>query len=161
MSARNKIVSVIDWFYPPFRRLMPLQTFRYAACGGANMLFDIFIYFISYNFLLHKQIVYLPLGLAIQPYIAAFIIAFLFSFPSGFFLMRYVVFPESNLRRRTQLGRYFVQVMTCLMLNYVFIKALVEYGHIYPTIAKIITTGLLVTFSFLAQKYFTFKVKQQ
>ena len=51
-----------------------MQTFRYAACGGGNTLLDIFIYFISYNFILEKEILYTPIG-AISPYIAAFFIA--------------------------------------------------------------------------------------
>ncbi len=137
---------------------MPLQTFRYAACGGANTLLDIFIFFISYNYILDKQ--NLDLGLFVfKPHIAAFIIAFCVSFPVGFLLMRNVVFTESTLHRRVQLFRYFVLVIICIVLNYFFIKLFVEQFHIYPTIAKVITTLIVVTFSYLTQKKFTFKVE--
>ena len=156
---KKAIISTIDFFYPPFSRLMPLQTFRYAACGSANTLLDIFIFFISYNYILQKQ--NLDLGFFVfKPYIAAFIMAFCVSFPVGFILMRHVVFSESTLHRRVQLFRYFVLVIICIALNYFFIKLFVEQFHIYPTIAKILTTLIVVTFSYLTQKKYTFKVEQ-
>src|ERR1700730_15004723 len=136
---KKQIISFIDFFYPPFIKIMPLQTFRYAACGGANTFLDIFIYFISYNYILHKQILYVGL-FAFKPHIAAFIMSFCVSFPAGFLLMRNVVFTESTLHGRVQLFRYFLLVTICIMLNYVFIKLFVEQFHIYPTIAKILTT---------------------
>jgi putative flippase GtrA len=151
---------MLDFFYPMFSRVMDRQTFRYAACGGTNTLLDIFIYFIAYNFILHKEVVHLGFT-AISPHIAAFLIAFLVSFPTGFFLMRTVVFTESNLRGRIQLFRYFVLVVCCLFLNYVFIKLFVEQFHLYPTVAKILTTVIVVGFSYLSQKHFTFKVKSE
>jgi putative flippase GtrA len=137
---------------------MPYQTFRYAACGAGNTLLDIFIYFISYNFILQKQIVYTPAG-AISPHIAAFFMAFIISFPTGFYLNRYIVFTESILRGRVQLVRYFTLVLVCILLNYFFIKLFVEQLHIYPTISKILTTVIIVSFSYLTQKHFTFRVK--
>jgi putative flippase GtrA len=150
------ILAVIDFFYVPFRKLMPIQTFRYAACGGGNTLLDIFLYFISYNFILKKQIIFTPIG-AISPYIAAFLMSFAVSFPTGYLLNRYIVFPGSILRGRTQLFRYFLLVVVCVYLNYIFIKLFVEYFSIYPTISKILTTVIVVSFSYFTQKYFTFK----
>jgi putative flippase GtrA len=153
---KKQITSFIDFFYPPFRKLMPVQTFRYIACGGTNTLLDIFIFFISYNFILQKRVLHVGF-LAFKPYVAAFIMSFLVSFPTGFLLMRHVVFPGSILHGRVQLFRYFVQVMVCILLNYAFIRLFVEAFGIYPTIAKIITTGIVVIFSYLTQKHFTFK----
>ncbi|RYF37799.1 MAG: GtrA family protein [Chitinophagaceae bacterium] len=154
---KNLIISVIDFFYPPFRRLMPLQTFRYIACGGGNTVLDILIYFLSYNFILDKEIVHTPLG-AISPYIAAFIIAFVVSFPTGFYLNRNIVFTGSTIRGRVQLFRYFLLVSACIALNYIFIKLFVEQFGFYPTVAKLFTTVIVVSFSYLTQKKFTFKV---
>ena len=104
---KDIVVRVIDFFYLPFRRIMPLQTFRYAACGGGNTLLDIFLYFLAYNFVLEKQVVYTPIG-AISPYIAAFLMSFVISFPIGYLLNRYIVFPGSSLKGRVQLFRYFL-----------------------------------------------------
>ncbi|HJU45145.1 MAG TPA: GtrA family protein, partial [Chitinophagaceae bacterium] len=149
-------VSVIDFFYPPFRKLMPLQTFRYAACGGGNTLFDIFLYFIVYNFILRKQYIHTP-TFTVSPHIGALIIASTISFFTGFFLMRTVVFNNSTLRGRVQLFRYLLLVLVCFVFNYLFMKLFVEKMHIFPTIAKVITTVLVVSFSYLTQKKFTFK----
>jgi len=139
---------------------MPLSTFRYAACGGGNMLLDIFIYYISYNFILQKQI--LDLGfIAFKPHIAALWIAFIVSFPVGFLLSKYVVFSKSELRGRVQLFRYLLIVGVNLVLNYAFLKVMVEYMNFYPTIARIFITCFIVTFSFLSQKHFTFKERKE
>jgi putative flippase GtrA len=157
---RQFIRQIIDFFYRPFAKLMPLQTFRYLACGGGNTMLDIFLYFIMYNFVLHKQAVHLPF-LTITPHIAALFMSLAITFPTGFFLSKYIVFSESNLRGRTQLFRYFMLVSACILLNYVFMKLFVGYFHIYPTISKIFTTFFVVCFSYLTQKKFTFKVKPE
>jgi putative flippase GtrA len=158
--TKKWIISFIDFFYPPFSRIMPLQTFRYAACGGTNTLLDIFIFFISFNFILHKQD--LNLGfIVLKPHIASFIISFFVTFPIGFLLNRNIVFTGSTLHGRVQLFRYFVLVVICLMLNYVFIKLFVEQFHIYPTVAKILTTIIVVSFSYLTQKNYTFKAETE
>lgn len=138
---------------------MPLQTFRYLACGGGNTMLDIFLYFICYNFILQKQMVHLPF-VEMTPHIAALFMSLAVTFPSGFLLSKYIVFSESNIRGRIQLIRYFLLVGVCIILNYVFMKLFVDHFHFYPTIGKICTTAIVVCFSYLTQKKFTFKVKQ-
>src|SRR5437764_7380481 len=110
---RKTILQVVDFFYPPFKKIVPLQTFRYAACGGSNMVLNILIYYIAYNFILQKKIVHTPV-IAISPHIAAYIISFCITFPIGFYLSMFVVFPESYLRKRVKLSRSFVVVIICI-----------------------------------------------
>jgi putative flippase GtrA len=86
--------------------------------------------------------------------------SFAITFPIGFLLNRNIVFPQSTLHGRVQLFRYFVLVVICLLLNYIFIKLFVEQFHIYPTIAKMLTTIVVVSFSYLTQKNYTFKAEQ-
>lgn len=160
---KQLIIRVIDFFYPPFRKFVPLQTFRYIACGGGNTALDIFLYYISIHYLLPvhevsgEQIVSTPIG-PMTPHIAAFIIAFAITFPIGFYLNRFVVFTGSTLRGRIQLVRYFMLVLACIGLNYFFIKLFVERFSFFPTVAKLLTTVIVVSFSYLTQKRFTFKV---
>ncbi len=156
---RKLIFQVIDFFYPLFKQLLPIQSFRYAACGGFNTVLDITIFFISYNFIFDKEVVYLP-NFALTPHIAAFLVSFIVSFPVGFYLSRYVVFTGSNLKGRIQLFRYFLLVMACVALNYMFLKLFVEQLHIYATISKIMTTVIVVAFSYFTQKHFTFSEKK-
>ncbi len=156
----NKLVAfihaVIDWFYPPFKQWMPLQTFRYAACGGGNTLLDIGLFFISYNFILQKQMLHTP-WFTFSPHIAAFLMSFFITFPVGFFLSRYVVFEGSAVRKREQLPKYMIVVLGAILLNYFFLKVFVETFHMYATLAKIFTTFFVVAFSYFSQKHFTFK----
>lgn len=156
---RRKIIAFIDFFYPPFKRIMPEQTFRYAVCGGSNMLLDIFLFYISFNFILQKKI--LDLGfIALKPYNAALGMAFCISFPTGFLLNKYIVFSTSYIRGHIQLLRYMLIVALNLLLNYLLLNLMVQYFHFYPTISKIFATIIIVTFSFLSQKHFTFRAKK-
>jgi putative flippase GtrA len=155
---RNIILQIISFFYPPFSKVMPLQTFRYLACGGGNTMLDILLYFVCYNFVLHQQMVHLVL-FDMSAHIAALFMSMAVTFPTGFLLSKYVVFSESNLRGRVQLFRYFMLVAICIMLNYVLMKIFVEHLHFFPTVGKICTTALVVIFSYLTQKKFTFKVR--
>ncbi|CAN5237971.1 hypothetical protein BH09BAC2_BH09BAC2_11850 [soil metagenome] len=152
------IISVLDFFYPPFRRYLSKQNYRYLACGGSNVVLDIIIYFISFHYILKEQNLHLGF-LAFKPHIAALLMAFTVSFPTGFLLSKFVVFESSELRGRVQLIRYMLVVAICLVLNYIFLKILVEYMHFYPTVARIFATCIIVTFSYLSQKHFTFRDK--
>jgi len=156
---RKKIISFIDFFYPPFKKIFSLQTFRYAVCGGSNMLLDIFLFYISFNFILNKQVVDLGF-ISLKPYNAALCMAFCITFPLGFLLNKYIVFNSSYLRGHVQLFRYVLIVAANLLLNYLILNLLIQYLHFFPTVAKIFATVIIVTFSFLSQKHFTFKVKK-
>lgn len=148
---------VVDWFYPLFRRFMPQQTYRYAACGGFNTVLDIGLFFVGYNYVFHKEAIPVYGSIIITPHIAAFLFAFLFTFPIGFYLSRYVVWQQTDTAKREQLMKYLVVVFGCIGLNYMFLKILVEFFGWYPTPAKILTTVFVVIFSYLSQKNYTFK----
>jgi putative flippase GtrA len=159
-TIKNLIISIIDWFYPFFSRYIPKVTFRYAFCGGSNTAFDIFLYFIFYNFILRKQIVDLGF-IAISPHIASFLIVFPITFSTGFLLGKYITFTSSNLRGRIQLFRYGITVSVSILLNYIFLKVFVDVCGFYPTPSKMLTTLLVIIYSYISQKYFTFRVRTQ
>ena len=50
-------------------------------------------------------------------------------------------------------------VVIWLGLNYVFIRLFVEQCHLDLTVSKILTTVIVVAFSYISQKNFTFKVE--
>ncbi|MDP2721563.1 MAG: GtrA family protein [Bacteroidales bacterium] len=152
----NLIIRTIRWFYPPFRKYIPPETFRYAAAGGLNTSLDVFLYFVFYNFILDKEVVNLGF-VAISPYIAAFIIVFPITFSTGFLLSKYVTFLDSPLRGKTQLMRYGLSVVGSILLNYVCLKVFVEYFYIWPTVSKILTTVVVIIYSYIIQRHFTFK----
>jgi putative flippase GtrA len=152
------IHGVIDWFYPPFRKVMPVQTFRYAACGGGNTLLDICLFMFAHDFLLEGEM-FRTSYVTLTAHIAAFLFSFIFTFPIGFFLSRYVVFEESSVRKREQLPKYLAVVMGAILMNYFCLKVFIETMKIQPLASKILTTVFVVAFSYYSQKYFTFKSK--
>lgn len=150
------LLKIIDYVYHPFSKMIPYQIFRYGVSGTANMAFDWVLYFIFYNFIFRHQIIHIG-NIAISAHIASFIFTFPITFMSGFWLSRYISFKESELRKGTQLIRYLFVVTMCILINYLCLKLFVEVCHIYPTPSKMITTIITTLFSFLMQKYFTFK----
>ncbi len=155
-KVRDIIISIVDLFYPWFSRFLSRETFLYLVCGGGNMVLDLVLYFISYNFILHKQIIDLGF-VAISPHITAFIMSFSITFPLGFLLAKYITFSQSDLRGLIQLFRYGVTVVMCILMNYVFLKLFVEYFHWYPTVSKAVATIIIAIYSYLSQKHYTFR----
>jgi len=155
---RKLINSFIEFFYFDFFKFIPLQTFKYLACGGSNAVLDLIIYFISYNFIFDKLPIQIG-DITIPAYIAAFIVSFSVSFPMGFILSKYVVFTQSELRGLHQLFRYGLTVLSCIGLNYLFLKIFVDIFGWYATPSKALTTVVVAVYSYFTQQYFSFKVK--
>ncbi len=155
---RRTIFTIVDFFYSPFKKLMPLHTFRYAACGGGNTVLDILLFSVFYNFVYQKQNLHIG-AYTLSPHIASLISSFSISFCTGFYLNRFVIFHESGLSKRAQLSRFIVVNAICIVLNIVFLKLLVDGLGLYPTPAKIIATVFIICFSYFSQTYFFFKKK--
>jgi len=136
---------------------MPLKTYRYAACGGGNLVLDIVLYFVFYNFIIAKQNVDL-FFVVLSPHIAALFIVFPITFTTGFLLNKYITFEDSNLAGKTQLIRYFLVAMGAIIISYLLMKTFVDILGFYPTIAKVLATAITVIYSYVLQNYFTFKV---
>lgn len=151
------LTGLIDRCYiPPLRRVMPLQTFRYAACGGLNMAMDTLLYYITFNYVFGQQDV--DLGFfVLSAKMAALGIVFPITFFNGFWLNRNVAFKRSPLRGHVQVIRYMVSVGGSIVLTILFMKFFTEACHIWATPSKIITTILTAVYSYLMQKYFTFR----
>lgn len=159
------ITKIIDFFYSPFRKIMSEQLFRYAACGGGNLVLDWILYFLVYNFVIGHELVYisLPLGetelsLCLTPHIAALCIVFPITLLTGFWLQKYVTFTQSNLHGARQLIRYITIVALNLAINYFGLKLCVETLGWFPTPSKMLITLITVIISYLGQKYYTFKI---
>lgn len=159
MQIASKIRSAIDFFYiKPFSQLLSQQIFRYAVCGGANMVMDLVWYFLIYHFVVAKRFIYVC-DLVISPHVAALLIVFPITFLTGFWLNRYVVFQVAQYSGVKQIFKYALTVLGSLLLNYVCIKFFVEVCAIWPTPAKALTTLVCVAYSYLLGRYFTFTVR--
>ena len=169
------ITKIIDFFYRPFSRYIPQQLFRYAFCGGSNLVFDWVLYFLLYNFVIGHELVYISLPFSFQfspfsfhlstfnsqlcltPHILTFLIVFPITLFTGFWLNRNITFTQSSLRGYKQLWRYILIVALNLLVNYLGLKLCVDILGFYPTPSKMLITLVTVAISFFGQKYFSFK----
>lgn len=157
MRLSERIIRVIDWFYVwPVASVLPRQVFRYAVCGGLNVVFGWVCYFLIYNFLLDKEL--LDFGfVAVSAHVAAMLITFPLTFFAGFWLNRNVAFLRSPIPSGTQLFRYLLSVAGSLAVNYFCLKFFVEACHIWATPSQMLATCVTAVYSFFAAKYFTFR----
>ena len=169
------ITKIIDFFYRPFSNYVPQQLFRYAACGGGNMVLDWVLYFVVYNFVVGHELVYITLPfsfhlspfsfqfspfssqLCLTPHILTFLIVFPITLLRGFWLNRNITFTQSSLRGYKQLWRYILIVALNLLVNYLGLKLCVDILSFNPTPSKMLITLVTVAISFFGQKYFSFK----
>ena len=152
----REIQKMVDFTYPFFRRFMPLQMYRYAACGGANSLFDISLYFMLYNFVFKDSLH--PVGpLTFSSHIATLIVVSPITTLTGFLLQKYVTFTASELKSATQLFRYILVFLVNLLINYAGLKIMVDGLHFFPTPSKLVIIIITVILSYIGQKKFTFK----
>jgi len=159
-SIRNHIIRFIDFFYiKPFRKMVPESLFRYAFCGAANLVFGWVLYFVLYNFVFEKEIVYLQY-LAMTPHIAAFVFSFPITFSTGFLLGKYVSFQGSELRGRVQLIRYGMVTATNILINYLGLKLLVEGFGFYPSPSNVIISIICTALSYFLQRHYTFSKRK-
>ena len=156
MSLSRMLISLIDALYiKPLERVISRQIFGYFLCGAVNMALDTLWYFLIYHYVVLESNVDLGI-VVISPHIAALIIVFPITFFTGFLLNRYVAFRATQQRTTKQLFRYALSVVGSILLNYVLMKLFVDMCHVWPTIAKMLTTVIVAVYSYMAAKYFSF-----
>lgn len=157
--VRDTIIGLIDFFYPLAKKWVPVQTFRYIACGGSVTVLGLLVYFLSYNFLFKTDFIYVA-GIQINRYIAAYIVSFCVSFPIGFFLSKFVVFQESHLKGRVQLFRFATLQGINIALNYVLLHFFAGFCGFWATPSQTLTTAFLAVFSYFFQRHISFRTKK-
>ena len=151
--------TIIDSFYPLFRKYMTLQFFRYGISGAINLVFDWVLYFLIYNFVLKHNM--LKLGfVTISSHISTLGIKFPIVLVSGFLMQKFVTFSYSELQVRVQLFRYVIVSLINLTITYVGLKLFVDYFSFYPTPSNMIISILTIGISYFLQKHFTFKISK-
>lgn len=118
---------------------------------------NIFIQFIAINYILHREPVHIYDNLVITPEVAAYIIAFCFSFPPGFIMSRYIVFPESILRGKVQFFRYGLTTVTFILISYCLVRVFAYINPDHPTISYTFVCIITSVLSYISQRTFTFK----
>lgn len=154
--ASRYIVRFIDFFHPPFSKLIPLKTFRYGVTGGSNALLNLIIFYLTYTYILKAQIL-VVWNISISPYIAAYIMALSVSFPVGFLLNKYVVFESANGRGRNQLLLYAALTFSTMLMHYSLLHFLIGYLGFWATPSEAGIIVLMAVFSYFFQSRVTFR----
>lgn len=161
MTFARLLTTVIDFFYrKPLSTLMPRQTFRYAACGGLNLVLNWVLYYVVFHYVLRQTDIDLGFYLISSP-IATLCIVFPIIFFTGFWLNRNISFHGSPLKGYRQLLRYALSVSGSFGISYVLMKLFVEVCGIFPTPSNVITSLLCIVYSYAMGKYFTFRGCEQ
>ena len=157
MRVAELIGRAIDLCYVrPWSALFSRTMFRYAACGGANMVLDVVWYYVIYHYIVAER--FIDLGFVMMsPHVASLVVVFPITFFTGFWLNRNITFTQSSLRGYKQLWRYILIVALNLLVNYLGLKLCVDILSFYPTPSKMLITLVTVAISFFGQKYFSFK----
>ncbi|MEG1607350.1 MAG: GtrA family protein [Mucinivorans sp.] len=153
---KHFISRIVDALYLPIFRFIPRQTFRYAVVGGANVAYGIVQYWFIYNFLLNQENVDFGIVVISAP-IMSFLINFVITFFTGFWLTRNIAFDKSTVRGRIQLVRYAMVVALNVGINYLGLKLLVETCGFYPSIVNAFMQLLTVSVSYLSGRFYTFR----
>ena len=154
---KDVLLKIIDAGYFIFKNIIPLKTYRYAVCGGSNLVLDTVLYFICFQYILKKQN-YDFFVVVLSPHIASLFFVFPITFMVGFLLNRFIVFPESKLSMSTQFIRYFSVGIFTLLMSYFLMKVFVDVFQFYPTPSRLLTTVTTVLFSYIMQNKFSFKI---
>ncbi|MFI3262047.1 MAG: GtrA family protein [Rikenellaceae bacterium] len=155
--AKDKILKFVEWFYFPFiRKFIPLETFRYGFCGGANMVLDMIIYFLIYHFVLQQNDVNLGV-VVISSEIMAFLLTMPIIFFTGFWLAKHISFKNESDKTTIQQAKYLLVVCINILTKYWGLKLFILVFNIYPSISNALVTVVTVIISYCLQKRFTFK----
>ncbi|MDN3205622.1 GtrA family protein [Algoriphagus sediminis] len=96
----------------------------------------------------------------IASYTLALIISFFATIPTGFWLSKNFAFKTIDAGKKKtgkQFFKYILVVSQGLGSDYLILKGLIVFFNAQPTVAKIVSTVIVLTVNFLLQKYFTFK----
>lgn len=149
------IGKIADLLYIGPFKIVPPTTFRYGIVGGANVLFGIVEYWFIYNYILFQKDIDLGLIVISAP-IFAFLLNFVITFFTGFWLMRNVAFSSGKLSTYRQIIRYGLVVGINILVNYFGLKILISSG-VFPSISNAVIQPVTIAISYFLNSRFTFK----
>jgi len=159
---QKPILWVLDLVYPIFKKILPYPIYSYLAVGAMNTALNIILFALFYQFILPKQGLFIG-SINLASTTLALVISFILTVPTGFWLNRNFAFAEAKKdtnQSATQSIKYFLVVLQGLFSDWSILTGLVLYLGIYPTVAKVLSTMIVLTLNYLLQKHFTFKTKE-
>ncbi len=135
-----------------------MQTFKYLACGGGNTVLGLKLFQVFYDHVIQANDVHVFWSFSLTARVATFFLTMCVTFPLGFLLSSYVVFPESTLRGRVQLFRYAVSTASFIVMGYLLTKFFAwATPFVSAPVANIFVNFVTAVVSYFTQKIYTFK----
>lgn len=148
----------LDLFYPLVSRIFDKTTYYYAAAGSANLVLGWVLFWFLDHVLINAATVNLPIiNHPVHSYTMVAAICAVFSYLFGFFMMRYVVFTESQLKGRVQFFRYGLSALISATVNWILIKLMVDTFSWNASLCNVFASVVVVTISYFLQRRFSFK----
>ncbi|HAP01592.1 MAG TPA: hypothetical protein DCQ93_06680 [Bacteroidetes bacterium] len=139
------------------KKILNLKVVRYFFTAITATCVDVFVYFITYNYVLLKTDLHFSKYVIGAP-TASLLISFCFGLTTNFTLTRKFVFPHSSLRIRHQLFRYIAVALIALVLNYFLMNFLIKEFGWYPTLSRACAAVSVGVLSFIVHKTFSFHI---
>jgi putative flippase GtrA len=127
------------WFKVP-------EKLRFLLVGGWNTVFSIALFSVIF--------------LKLENYKISIVLSHIISVFQSFITFRWFVFPVKN----NFLLQYFKVNLLYLLyfaLNFTLLYIMVEVLKIYPILSQIFITCILIIYSYVGNKYFTFKYERE
>ncbi len=134
---------------------------RYFCTALTATSVDVFIYFLTYNYVIWKNDLPLTEHLTIGAPTIALMVSFCFGLATNFTLTRKFVFTKSDLRIRHQFMRYTSVALGALVLNYFLMNFLIKEFKWYPTLSRATAAVCIGVISFAVHKTFSFTIKNE
>lgn len=136
------------------------KVVRYFFAAGTATLVDVSVYKFMLDVILHRKPVYLTEQLVLAAITVAICVSYSCGLITNFLITKYFVFRESEMKGRSQFGRFVLVAAVVFFANYLATKGLTDYLNWYPTIARAVSAITIGVFSFIAHKAFSFKMSQ-
>jgi putative flippase GtrA len=140
------------------KKVLNLKVVRYFFTAVTATVVDVSMYFVAYNFILHKKDISYS-GFTITAPTLSLMISFCFGLTTNFILTRLLVFTNSDLRLRHQFLRYSMVAFLMLILNYILMTILIRNFQWYPTLSRATAAVSVGFISFIVHKTFSFRVR--
>lgn len=122
------------------------QLFKYLVVGSLGTFLDIGFLYLFFDIL------------GINLYLAV-TLSFTIAFLNNFFLNKSWTFQSRSRNYRKLMTKFFIVSMIGLILSIGLMFVMVDLIGIWHILAKILTSGVVVVWNFLANKFWTFRIK--
>ena len=143
------------------KKIFRLRVVRYFFTAITATGVDVFVYFLTYNYVIRKHDLAITSHITIGAPTIALMISFCFGLVTNFTLTRKFVFTESDLRVRHQLMRYTTVALGALVLNYFLMSFLIKEFQWYPTLSRATAAVSVGVISFMVHKTFSFTIRNE